>query len=223
MPRLVYEIFKGHFGFTELVGEEITIGRGQQNTIFVPGHCVNRCHAVLRQEADGAYRLFDLNSRNGVFIYGQRLDAAGHVLTHGDTFQLADVKCHYRDWDRAPADWIRPVTVTREGRTATLSFRSYNFISGSSAIAEAWEVDVVPLLASLRDCDVTADLRHEPHLVMQLLHKLRKAGELLTAQGCTWRVQLSAEMLELLEALWKLPPDKIKHVIEKAYCVRVDG
>ena len=57
---------------------------------------------------------------------------------------------------------------------------------------------------------------------MQLLQKLRRAGEQSASQGSTWRVVLSAEMLKLLREIWNLPSDKVVEVLEKAYFVRVN-
>jgi cytochrome P450 / NADPH-cytochrome P450 reductase len=61
--------------------ETLRIGRAPDNDIVVSDPGVSHYHAELRPEA-GAYRLVDLDSRNGIFVNEQRVTAA--LLSEGD-------------------------------------------------------------------------------------------------------------------------------------------
>ena len=77
--------------------DEITLGRGRENDLQLPVHHIARRHALLRREPDGRYRLFDLQSRNGVWFQRAGVPSEGVLLSDGDVFQLADVAVVVRE------------------------------------------------------------------------------------------------------------------------------
>ncbi len=66
-------------------GRVLTIGRSPSNDICIPDTKISRIHCQV-ELADGKCNLTDLNSSNGTFVDGQRVDEA--VLEDGDSFHL---------------------------------------------------------------------------------------------------------------------------------------
>lgn len=66
----------------------VVIGRdGSACTIVVAGETVSRCHARIATDGPGQFRLFDLDSTNGVFVNGSRIIASS-ALHDGDLIGL---------------------------------------------------------------------------------------------------------------------------------------
>lgn len=87
MARLA--IFRGDSPFrtVELSERDVRIGRAGQNDVVLedPDKAVSRFHAELRYE-NGRYAIIDLNSQNGTWIEGQRIQRV--VLDPGVTVML---------------------------------------------------------------------------------------------------------------------------------------
>lgn len=73
----------------ELHRETITIGRGSKNEIIIHDNEVSREHCRLVRVLE-EYEIHDLNSTNGTFVNGQRLDESGWLLTGGNVIELGD-------------------------------------------------------------------------------------------------------------------------------------
>ncbi len=71
-----------------LSGDEVVIGRSNQANICLESSLLSRRHALIRKLGP-EFRLFDLESANGVFLNGVRVHSAG--LHEGDTIQIGDV------------------------------------------------------------------------------------------------------------------------------------
>lgn len=65
-------------------GSSVRIGQGPQNDVVLDDDTVSTNHARL-EFADGAWRLTDLDSRNGTFVNGERLANGGTTLLDLDT------------------------------------------------------------------------------------------------------------------------------------------
>ena len=79
-PR-AYQLEKGEF----------TIGRDESNTIILADErrLISRRHAMV--EINGAVHLKDLDSQNGTFLNGNRIEPGrNYDLKHGDTFRIGD-------------------------------------------------------------------------------------------------------------------------------------
>ncbi len=73
-----------------LEGDEIVIGRGEDNDIVLNVGEVSREHAVLvKQENEEGYIIKDLNSTNGTFVDKMRIGEK-YLLKPGDTIMLGD-------------------------------------------------------------------------------------------------------------------------------------
>ena len=67
----------------------ITIGRDGGNQLVLDTDGVSRCHAELRQNADGSWEICDLNSTNGVKINGKRINTSAPV-SEGVTLSIGE-------------------------------------------------------------------------------------------------------------------------------------
>ncbi|MEM6269652.1 MAG: FHA domain-containing protein [Bacteroidota bacterium] len=76
--------------------ELLHLGRGTDNEVIIQDASVSRKHAQLFIEADGGALIIDLNSTNGTFVNGQRIDGQ-YRLRPGDAVHLGD---HPFDWER---------------------------------------------------------------------------------------------------------------------------
>ncbi|MFQ6331232.1 FHA domain-containing protein [Nocardia sp. CWNU-33] len=59
-----------------ITSSTLRIGRAADNDVVVPDLMVSRHHAELHMVGDGKYRIVDLDSHNGIYINGSRVDAA---------------------------------------------------------------------------------------------------------------------------------------------------
>lgn len=73
----------------ELTAEIIQIGRGRKNDIIIQDNEVSREHCRLVRVLDD-YELHDLNSTNGTFVNGARIDARGSLLSTRQLIELGD-------------------------------------------------------------------------------------------------------------------------------------
>jgi pSer/pThr/pTyr-binding forkhead associated (FHA) protein len=78
----------------ELKGERLVLGRGDKADILVDSEEVSRQHAVFSR-LDDEYQVEDLDSRNGVYLNGLKVQLA--VLREGDEVQLGDLVYLYRE------------------------------------------------------------------------------------------------------------------------------
>lgn len=66
------------------------IGRSPQNAICVPSETVSRNHALIKQNDEGKFCVYDLGSRNGTLL-NDRLVSSPMALRDGDTIRLGEV------------------------------------------------------------------------------------------------------------------------------------
>jgi pSer/pThr/pTyr-binding forkhead associated (FHA) protein len=81
----------------ELPNRTLVIGRAPDADIVLEDQFASRHHAEIRY-SDGAYQIFDLNSKNGVVINGQKLPAGGSAwLEDGVEIILASTGFRFHD------------------------------------------------------------------------------------------------------------------------------
>jgi hypothetical protein len=73
-----------------LLKDEVSIGRGEDNDVVIPHPSVSRAHARLVRR-DGHYELMDLNSTNGSFVEGRKVQGAA-LLNDGSELKLGDIR-----------------------------------------------------------------------------------------------------------------------------------
>jgi pSer/pThr/pTyr-binding forkhead associated (FHA) protein len=71
---------------------EVTIGRGEENTLVVSSDQASRRHAAIRPES-GGHQLEDLGSTNGTFVNSKQVKS--RRLVHGDVIRVASTVLKY--------------------------------------------------------------------------------------------------------------------------------
>jgi hypothetical protein len=61
----------------EAADKAIWIGRGTHNDIVIPEASISTMHAFVRIDENGKFYLQDMMSKNGTFVYNQRVPALG--------------------------------------------------------------------------------------------------------------------------------------------------
>ncbi|HWQ13751.1 MAG TPA: FHA domain-containing protein [Roseiflexaceae bacterium] len=64
-----------------------TLGRASSCVVVISAPTISRLHASIELRHD-RYVIFDTGSANGTFVNGERVDAAGRVLSTGDVISL---------------------------------------------------------------------------------------------------------------------------------------
>src|SRR5438552_8878908 len=70
----------------------MTIGRTEENEIYIQNHNVSKRHGMLVRDGDD-YQLHDFNSTNGTFVNGERIMAV--KLQHGVSIRFGSVDVRY--------------------------------------------------------------------------------------------------------------------------------
>ncbi len=108
----------------ELEGDTIPLGRDSSNKVQIHDTEVSRQHAEL-QRTDQSYLLVDLNSSNGTFVNGQRIQR--HHLTTGDQVQVGSTLMLYTG----------PPEETLEDLTGKVDITSRHPVEDSSRIVRS--------------------------------------------------------------------------------------
>ncbi|MBI4042509.1 MAG: FHA domain-containing protein [Deltaproteobacteria bacterium] len=77
-----------------LSGQQISIGRDQENDIHFDSPQISRYHAALRH-TDAGWEIRDLNSQNGLSVNGEKVTA--RLLKRGDTLRLGEIELRFED------------------------------------------------------------------------------------------------------------------------------
>ena len=67
---------------------ENIIGKGALADIRVFGHGISRTHAVLKRSDKGVWYVYDVFSKGGVWVNGEKVYLMGEKLSHGDVINL---------------------------------------------------------------------------------------------------------------------------------------
>ncbi|HNP34468.1 MAG TPA: FHA domain-containing protein [Woeseiaceae bacterium] len=98
MPDRVTRLLIGHIDQQELrfplFKNRLTIGRTQQNDIFLKAQFISRRHAVVVTEGDST-RIIDWGSKNGVYVNSKRVTE--HFLKSGDKVAIGTVEFRYEE------------------------------------------------------------------------------------------------------------------------------
>jgi predicted component of type VI protein secretion system len=78
-----------------LVGDRLTVGKGEENDVVLDDTTVSRLHAVLEQFPAG-WCVTDVGSSNGTFLNGERIWAQQR-LRHGDEVRVGRTRLLFRN------------------------------------------------------------------------------------------------------------------------------
>ena len=104
---------------------ENLIGRSRSADICLPYQMVSRVHAVLIRSPKGVWRIFDIFSKGGVWVNGEKVHGTGTVVHDGDILNLAGNSVRFRDISEKQRDAIearRTQTWRRVHPAVTLFF-----------------------------------------------------------------------------------------------------
>jgi pSer/pThr/pTyr-binding forkhead associated (FHA) protein len=120
MWKLSIEDEQGNRTVVNLVREEYSIGRAEDNTVRLTERNISRHHAKLSKNGSG-WLLLDLNSYNGCFINGARVSESQRI-DHGDLVQLGDYRLEVSDEGTSAAAGVgaRAATVPAVPRGQSL-------------------------------------------------------------------------------------------------------
>lgn len=82
----------------KMTSREMLIGRSKDVDVCIEEEDVSRKHAQVEERSDGQIVITDLNSTNGTFVNGKKIEQ--HVLNDGDRIQIASttiLKFSYQD------------------------------------------------------------------------------------------------------------------------------
>lgn len=82
---------------------ENLIGRSKSADICLPYASVSRVHAVLIRSPKGVWRIFDIFSKGGVWVNGEKVQATGTVVRDGDVLNLAGNSVRFLRYQRKAA------------------------------------------------------------------------------------------------------------------------
>ncbi len=78
----------------DMIGDSLTIGRGEENDVIFANDTVSRVHALIkRTPEDGAFSIHDLNSENGVLI--NEKVSTEETLFGEETIELGEVRFRF--------------------------------------------------------------------------------------------------------------------------------
>lgn len=70
------------------------LGRAPDNEISFDNDSVSSHHAEIYYLPDGSFQICDLNSTNGTWVNGKRIQS--QLLGNGDVVELGEVRLHFR-------------------------------------------------------------------------------------------------------------------------------
>jgi pSer/pThr/pTyr-binding forkhead associated (FHA) protein len=76
----------------DLGDDVVSVGRGQESSIFLDDVTVSRKHAEI-VHGDGGYRICDVGSLNGTYVNRVRVDAVD--LRNGDEIQVGKYRFRF--------------------------------------------------------------------------------------------------------------------------------
>jgi pSer/pThr/pTyr-binding forkhead associated (FHA) protein len=205
----------------------VVIGRDESCLIFLDAANVSRHHAELQRRGE-AFLLVDLDSTNGTWMHGQRIDQ--HVLQDGDSFQIGSFQIVFKAGFQEQA-----LTLFEEQPAAPDGRRTVVFVPGLMG-SELWlgnervwpivrmmftnpEVFIYPSDIPLEPRSIVDELVIVPNLIKQ--DQYNRLGDYLVDElnfqrdvnffefPYDWRqdVRISARQLgELIESLDRSQP-----------------
>jgi pSer/pThr/pTyr-binding forkhead associated (FHA) protein len=142
-----------------MVTDTVTFGRGGAHTVNITNQFASRDHAKIQPEQDG-YVLYDLGSRNGIVVNGQRVRR--HVLQLGDVIEIGDEAFRF---DAVQGEQTLPHTASPTlapqiiGLHGPRAGQRFPIVEGSCTFGRSADSTVV--IASTLASRHHAEIRHE--------------------------------------------------------------
>lgn len=139
-----------------LVRDQYTIGRAEGNSVRLTERNISREHALVERTKRGL-RIRDLDSDNGIFVNGARVEAEPHDLEHGDLVQVGDYRIDIIDEDLSTQEQAhRPLSGSLSPPSVRLSDRLVVLIGPNQGHEFPLEMDR-HLIGRGEECDFPLD------------------------------------------------------------------
>lgn len=120
MWKLAIEDDQGNRTVVNLVRDEYSIGRAEENTVRLTERNISRHHAKLSKNGNG-WTLVDTDSQNGCLLNGVRVQGT-HKVEHGDLLQFGDYRLELVDEN------VRPIAVGPASATVPVLPKSQSLV-----------------------------------------------------------------------------------------------
>jgi hypothetical protein len=95
-PQQNFLVFPVRKKASDASDQAIWIGRGSHNDIVIPDGSISTMHAFVRVDEEGKFFIQDMMSKNGTFVYNQRVPALGTGepmgFSTGDRIRIGTLK-----------------------------------------------------------------------------------------------------------------------------------
>jgi len=105
------------------IDQEATLGRGEENTITLPGAGASRCHARVYQSGP-RYWVEDLMSTNGTMVNGERVTK--QMLKNGDVIEIGERKLRFSGPEPEPQTIKDAAPVEATAIQQTINVQGYD-------------------------------------------------------------------------------------------------
>lgn len=153
----------------------LVIGRGNQADVRPDSLLVSRRHAELTHEDDG-WHLTDLNSDNGTYVNGVRIQTC--FLRKGDTVGFADALYVFDGIELVPAEAASAEELAKSSRNSMLGMPVWAASLIGALIVVAALVFVIPLVTG-----ESQSLYEPPKDMQQFLADVKKSSVTVTCEG----------------------------------------
>lgn len=165
------------------VGAQMTFGRGTQATLFLDDKRLSRVHARLFQLETGGYAVEDLQSLNGTFVNGRRINS--QALSYGDKIQIGSISLLFTHDNPHDEQLAQVQKMELLGRIGAGIAHDFNNLLGVAVASMDYLVTLPPDRhvgdADVREChdDIRAALKRAADLTMRLLGVARRGGYMM--------------------------------------------
>jgi two-component system, NtrC family, response regulator HydG len=157
------------------------IGRGTECTIMLPDALCSRVHAVIARE-DDVWRVRDANSRNGVFVNGQKVDEA--VLGEGHHVRIGSTEFAFHQSEQPPT--VGPSTDLNMTQTLIKETRVGALDSGSFALGAVNQPEQAQELLVLYQLSIRLLGCTDPNELMRIALELVRERTRASVVGFLW-------------------------------------
>ncbi len=153
MPKLVIQYKGKTVQELDLIGERVTIGRGEENTINLDDNLVSREHAEIREER-GRYYLSDLGSANGTYVGTKRI-TRDYELKDGDIIKISPYTVFFRlSPSEKPTQVGRVETGEKPTEIFTFSGAPRVLVRSGAEVGQIYDLSNNPLIGRDPECDI---------------------------------------------------------------------
>lgn len=110
MPYLAFNLYDGNEFVFDILEKRLSIGRDSNNELVIDNTYISSFHAELIWKSEGKYEVVDLQSANGTFVNGQRIERC--EVRFGDKIRFGQLDAQFRE--HASKDDL-PVSLPQHG------------------------------------------------------------------------------------------------------------